>query len=231
LKLTFGALIRNDEVRSPMLLQHFAEQGVDLSVFNGADASEVHVMTCQIEGAIPLSELPPPGEIICKISAGAHPRYVGQAFELPVDTVLPDERRTYFDTEAGVERCFYLHRLFRYDVQKQLNHEQLAYVKNEFEAAGYNAVPLAFDLAAVEYEAEDDIQLIFYERGCLDKDHADNGTCISFGYPPSSEIGPHGLKLQYCALNEKYIPKDFKGSMTIELVLFESPDPGETIVI
>lgn len=231
LKLTFGALIRNDEVRSPMLLQHFAEKGVDLSVFSGADASDVHVMTCQIEGGIPLSELPPPEDIIYKISAGAHPRYVGQAFELPFDTILPNARRTFFDTEAGVERCFYIHRLFRYDVQKQLNDEQLAYVKNEFEAAGYNADSLAFDLAAVEYEAEDDIQLVFYEKGVLDKDHTDNGTCIGFGYPPSGDLGPHGLKLQYCVLNEKYIPKDFKGSMTVELVIYNARDPEETIVI
>ncbi|SHI06552.1 hypothetical protein SAMN02745823_02189 [Sporobacter termitidis DSM 10068] len=222
-KITFGGgrsrAVFPENVGGYMRLQHFAEQKVDLSVFDGTDLIHVMIMAWEVNGEVPFSEISPPfdGDIVLKIREIVRQQYIGRTYDLPFGVALPDERRSFFDNENNVERYFYINRLARYDP------------RGSMQATGENTCPSGFGLAYVEYEAEDDIQFLFYEKEYLDSAPERAGRTIGI-YGSTTEKGPHGLKLQTCVL-KKPVPKDFDGHISIELFSRDIRVPEETIVI
>lgn len=242
-----------DGARFYFPLQHFAERGVDLSVFDDMDVSKLVIAVSEIRDGVPFEDLAPimDGDIRFNIPGDSQPRPIGQVYELPLDTDLADIRRTYTDDD-GAERGFYINRVTRYDIWKEHDAEDakgelVARMREDMKnnnfsdqqieemLKGYYAqreaiCPRGFDLAVVEYETEDDRQLQFYYKDVLDRElRSIAGGAASHGY--GTDKGPHGFLLQTCTLNYKPILRDFTGNLTVELFAHFIVVPPETIIL
>lgn len=160
------------------------------------------------------------------------------------------ERESFYDAQTGKEHYFYVNKLARHDVWAEIeakdwhahykeisekygcdwDEAQLNEHKNAYLQAMEEMCPKGFVLAMVEYETEEDIQLVFYETDYLDQVPQPSSSMSStMAIIGGERKGPHGLALRSCLL--RAVPKTFDEPVTVELFSWYMRTPGGNIHI
>lgn len=231
-------------------LQHFAEQGLDLSPYPFWRESGLCLYCFSAGPEAVFPELDPTQPLSIRLDFNP---YSQQVFvDPPMCFLLGSEglaeRFTYLDPVSDKTRSFYLNGIERYDYWKELQErfDDETYWKRAAEQVGEEtALKLresywenaerfcekGMDLALLKYESEDNLQLNFYRTEFLDQiPVSSNSSCMLLLSPSKEErIGPHGMPCRYCNLEQ--IPKGCPDMWDIELLSWYLEFPGETIFL
>lgn len=157
-----------------------------------------------------------------------------------------NEKHSFYDEETNRSYSFYINKVEHHDIWEEANKhfdsdqmkkameeanisdEQLLQMKKDYYEFIEQTCPKGMDLAMIEYETEDDIQLNFYTKDFLDANVKHNeGKCGVLFFSPDIKTGPHGFKNRISML--KPVEKNFIGTIDIELFSWHKKIPEKSI--
>ncbi|MCT4509562.1 MAG: hypothetical protein N4A48_12570 [Tepidibacter sp.] len=162
--------------------------------------------------------------------------------EIFINKIEKDDKFYFYDFIEKKNRIFYIDRIKHYDIWEEVNDkfedafiqdfskEQIKKMKEQYIDILEKICPKGMDLAIVEYETEDDIQLNFYSKEYLDVIPVCNTSSSSAIILKSDkEVGNNGFESRVCMI--KPVEKDFKGSLDVELFSWVMKIPEEIITL
>lgn len=229
-----------------MMLQHFAQRGLLLDEFDEYNVHELFIYSFNQQEN---EEFPKPDlsrELDIKLHVSYNPKEILSQKSISLDFGDDiNEKYTFYDEEDKKECVFYINKLIHYDIWEDANkHFDSEDMKNAIKASGINneelevmkkdyfdfveqSCPKGMDLAMIEYETEDDIQLNFYTREFLDAKPEYKNKSGIFLFSPDIKTGPHGFRNRMTML--KTVKKDFNEKMDFELFSWYKKIPDEII--
>jgi len=229
-----------------MQLQHFIENGLDITSWNEVDLSNI-VIGAYVQDEneeFPLIDLSKELDITLKINKAFKQVLINQLIDpikLEFGEMEKDNKFYFYDDIAKKNRIFYINEIKHHDIWEEVNNkfkdewakalpkEQLENMKENFINSLDRVCPKGMDLALLQYETEDNIQLDFYSKEYLDKKLVYNDSASAMGvlFGPDEEFGKNGFKNRICMI--KPVEKDFNGSLEIELLSWYK-EIGEEII-
>jgi len=235
---------REEDYGTYMKLQHFVEKGLELESFADVELNRLCLICYEQNDSEPFPDVDLDKELEITLKFDSTFRRVPVHTE-PIVLEFGDApqgiKYSFYDSFHDKNRFFYIDALTRYDLwektEKELKKPTLEEFTEEewqqFKAQQFRALGTVCsrdqDLALVEYESEDNIQLNFYAEHFLDEKPIPSfdamGMSISFS--SGCELGRNGLKSRACSTGP--VDKNFEGSIMIELLSYYVEIPEKII--
>lgn len=223
-----GVSISGDSIEGAMYLQHFLEKGIDISVFENESPSDIFIFSYEQESnqKFPKVNSSKNFNIILSIEGSSKEILVNKDFKINMGEELSEEKLCFYDGITNINRYFYINKLYEYDIWKEAENyfnnnigifskEKTKEIKEEYFESLKEICPKNMNLAVIDYETVDDVQLNFYDSEFLNKKPENSDAISIMLLKPIDEIGPNGYKNRICAL--KPVNKGFNGTLNIEL--------------
>ena len=246
-KMTFTSSetspINDNNYKGYMRLQHFIENGLDIACWDDVNLSDL-VIVAYIQKStdeFPQIDLAKELEITLKVSKEFNEVLIKQPMLLEFGEKQKGIRYSFYDFINKKDRFFYIDKLNHYDiweeVKKSFKDESLQGFteesRDQFEKQYMTNLelicPNGMDLAMIEYETEDGLQLNFYAKEYLDARPAYGNSSGFILFKPDKRLGINGYESRFCMLNS--IEKTFYGSISVELFSWYQDLPEEIIKI
>lgn len=249
--MTFGSsqstFCTEQDREAYMKLQHFVEQGMELASFADVRVDRLFLTFYEQDSSEPFPDLDLEKELDITLKFNSTSRQIGARTE-PIMLEFGDApkqvKHSFYDPVSGKDRFFSVKALKREDVWKiteenfakptppSSTEEEWQHFKNQYLQGLERACPKGQELAVVEYQSEDDIQLAFYSKDFLDSkpvsSTSEPGDLHFSVFYSSVKPGLDGLKLQTTVVG--WIDQTFDGSLVIELVSYRQELPEKTIM-
>lgn len=227
-----------------MQLQHFIENGMITTNWDKVNLKHIVIAGYEQEKTeeFPIIDSSKELEVTLKVSEEFEDVLINQPLRLEFDKIEKDDKFYFYDSIEKKNRIFYIDRIKHYDIWEEVNDkfedafiqdfskEQIKKMKEQYIDILEKICPKGMDLAIVEYETEDDIQLNFYSKEYLDARPVCNTSSPSAIILKSDkEVGNNGFKNRVCII--KPIEKDFNGSLDVELFSWVMKIPEEIITL
>lgn len=243
-----SSVLENDW-RSFVKLQHFAEHGADFSSFDQVPLRNLVLSYfrladgCQfpqIDAAMPL-------DIVLHIAEDSQQVQLSPPLQFNLQQgKLPPLQHSFYDEQSKREIAFFLAELLTYDIRTemvaQLDGEE---AQSSWQLAGLDEVAIAEmrtrtlrsldnlcpaeqELLLLQYYADEDTQLNFFLSDVLDSQPNHNGNGV-FGVIVGSDKRDDGRLVRTCRLSA--VPKGFSGSVQVELFSWYRKIPAYRIKI
>ncbi|CAM3993600.1 hypothetical protein [Saccharibacillus endophyticus] len=229
-----------------MKLQHFVEQGMELASFADVRVDRLFLTFYEQDASEPFPDLDSEKELDIALKFNSTSRQISVRTEpivLEFGDAPKEVKHSFYDPVSGKDRFFYIKALTREDVWKiteenfakptppSSTEEEWQHFKNQYLRGLERACPKGQELAVVEYESEDDIQLALYSEDFLDSKPvsftSESGDLHFSVFYSSVKLGPDGFKHQTTVVG--LIDRTFDGSLVIELVSYRQELPEKTI--
>lgn len=236
-KITFSSSsvsqVNHMNCKEDMLLQHFIKKGMITANWKDVDLKNVVIVAYeQKEGeALPSIDLSRELDITLRVNKEFKQVLINKPISLNFDEMEKGEKLCFYDSIEKKNRVFYINKMYHYDIWKELNHnfhdgkmialpkEQLKQMKEEYITSIEKICPRGMNLAMIEYEMEEDMQLNFYAKEYLDERPVhNNSSSTAIFFSSGKKLGNNGFKSRVCMI--KPIEKDFNGSIDVELFSF-----------
>lgn len=236
---SIGSFFTEGAMDSCFMLWHFMDRGADLEGFQTEEIEHLLLEELTLDGLYDFNE--PLKYMSLTVKDCPYGVLMEEPVVLSYGETAPIERSCSFqDKEGGKPFTYYINRLSLYDVwkaagerfedeevKKRFTENQLLDLKREYYSHLKETCPQGMDLAIIEYEAEDDTQLVFYTKEYLEaKPEAAQGHVMLRHIKPDVKQGPHGLENRICIL--KTVDKNFRGEIEAEVFNQWRNIPGET---
>ncbi len=232
-KMTFSSssasTVYDNNIDAYMQLQHFIEHGMNVGPLDKIDLSNIVIAAYEQSDneELPQIDLSKNLDIIIKIDESYKEVLINQPLHLELGNMEKGKKFYFYDSINKVDRFFFVDSIEHYDIwqkaelhfsnekMKGFSKEEIEKMKKQHLKGVEETCPKGMDLAIIKYEAEDNIQLNFYSKEFLEKKRIFKSSASFLFFASHGEMGINSLESQICML--KPIPKDFKGSMDIEL--------------
>lgn len=227
-----------------MQLQHFMEKGMDSIPWNEVDLDNMIIATYeQDEGTeFPTIDLSKELDITLKIGKEINQVLINQPLTLEFGETEKGKKLYLYDSIEKKNRVLYINKIYHYDIWEEappafedrliqlFPKEQVMQIKEQYLIDLEKICPEGMNLAMIEYETEDNVQLNFYSKEYLDERPAPktSSACTMF-FKSDRELGNNGFKSRVCMI--KPVEKDFNGSIDVELFSLFMEVPEEIIRI
>ncbi|WP_037288206.1 hypothetical protein [Saccharibacillus sacchari] len=227
-----------------MKLQHFVEKGLDLECFAETRLDRLSLTVYEQDDSerFPEIDLDQEFDITLKFNSTTHrvPIHT-EPIVLEFGNAKKEIKHSFYDSFYEKKRFFYIDALTRYDLWKErekeleqpisadLTEEEWQQFKEDHFRALETLCSRKQDLALVEYESENNIQLNFYMKHHLDAAPlpSSNGVAMSIMFSPDHEFGHNGFKSRIDSIGP--VDKAFEGSIVIELLSYYVELPEKII--
>jgi hypothetical protein len=245
-KITFSSSsvsqVSHMNYKEDIAIQHFIEKGMITANWKDADLKTVVIAAYeQKEGEkLPVIDLSKELDITLRVNKEFKQVLINKPISLNFDEMEKGEKLCFYDSIEKKNRIFHINKMYHYDIWKELNHnfddgkmialpkEQLKQMKEEYITSIEKICSRGMNLAMIEYEMEEDMQLNFYAKEYLDERPVHNNSSSSaMFFSSGKKLGNNGFKSRVCMI--KPIEKDFKGSIDVELFSFFMEMPEEII--
>lgn len=224
-------------------MQHFIEEGITTSNWDKVNLRDIVIagLVQSEEEQFPEIDLSKDLEISLKLRREFNQVLIGEPMTLEFGEVEKGKKFYFYDTIQKKNRIFYIDRLYHYDIWSEVNEffskeyikgtpqARLKDMKDEYLAGVENTCPKGMNLAMLEYETEDDVQLDFYTAECLEERPILSSSSSGMLFKTKEKCGPNGYRSRVCMI--KPVPKDFEGSIEVELFSWFMQIPEENIII
>ncbi|CAM3462898.1 MULTISPECIES: hypothetical protein [Saccharibacillus] len=227
-----------------MKLQHFIEKGLQLGSFADAELNRLFLTCYEQDPSEPCPNFDLNKEMDITL------KFNSTFCSVPIDTepivlefgnTQKEIKRVFYDPFNQKNRFFYIHALTRDDIWKQVEEnfakptpessteEEWQEFKQQYLEGLESACSKGEDLAVIEYEAEDNIQLNFLAKNYLDAQPRawTGGLGFSVFYKTERGLGRNGLKCRVDTVG--MVDKTFSGSFVVELLSYSLELPELTI--
>lgn len=227
-----------------MQIQHFIENGLSTTNWDEVDLDNISIAAYIQEESeeFPSIDLSEELDITLKVDEEFKQVLINQPMHLVYDEMEKGKKFVFYDSIEKKNCIFYIDKIENYDIWEDINHkfenelkqalpqDQIEQMKEEFMDNLEKVCPKGMNLAMLEYETEDDIQLNFYSKEFLDKKPVyNNSSAFSFLFKSDKKIGINGFKSRVCMI--KPVKKDFNGSIDVELFSWYLKIPEEIIPV
>lgn len=226
-----------------MQMQHFVEKGIDTTNWNEVDLANIVISAYEQEESeeFPTIDLSKKLDISLKIDRDSRQVLINQPITLKFGEMAKDNKFYFYDSIEKKERIYYIDKIEHYDIWEEANRhfeseqmqafskEQIKQMKEQYLASMDEICPQGMNLAILEYETEDDMQLNFYSKEYLDKKPAHKNSSSMMFFKSDKELGSNGFKSRICMI--KPVDKDFNGSIDVELFSRYIEIPEEIITV
>lgn len=214
-----------------MLLQHFIEKGVDVTLWDDVHLNNISIGSYELSNShFPELDLSKEFDIELKVAMELKQILINKPISLQIGDMDKGNRFTFYDTVHKKNRVFYINRIYHYDIWEYFESKDMDEShKKRCLPSLEDICPRGMDIALIEYETEDDIQLDFYSKEYLDEKPVYRGSScgLILGLNSNNSIGLNGFKSRVCII--KPIEKNFNGIMDIELFSWYLKIPEEVI--
>ena len=224
-------------------LQHFIEKGIITENWDEAELGNIVIagFVQKQEEEFPEIDLSKDLGISLKLSREFSQVLIGDPMFLEFGEAEKGKKFYFYDSIQKKNRIFYIDRVYQYDIWSEVNdffskeyipdtpEEGLKGMKDEYLVGVENTCPKGMNLAMLEYETEDDIQLDFYTAEYLEERPICNSSSSGMLFKSDKKIGPNGYRSMVCMI--KPVPKNFKGSIEVELFSWFVEIPEENIIV
>lgn len=225
-------------------LQHFIEKGMDTTNWNEVDLANIIMVTYEQKESeeFPAIDLSKELDITLKVSKDFNQVLINQPLTLEFGEIEKGKKLYFYDSIEKKNRIFYINKMNHYDIWEEVNRnledqlmqvfpkEQIMQVKEQYLIGLEKTCPEGMNLAMLEYETEDDVQLNFYSKEYLDERPAPKTSSVStMLFKSDRELGSNGFKSRVRMI--KPVEKDFNGSIDVELFSLFMEVPEEIITI
>ncbi|MEJ8305212.1 hypothetical protein [Saccharibacillus sacchari] len=239
-----SAYYREEEYRAYMKLQYFVEKGLELENFADVELNRLSLTFYKQDDSEPFPDVDVNKELDITLKFDSTVRRVPihtEPIALEFGEVANGIKHSFYDPFHDKNRFFYINALTRYDLWKETEKQLEKPIPEEFtekewqqfKAQQFRALGTVCsrnqDLALVEYESEDNIQLNFYAEHYLNEKPAPSFDSIGMSILFSSdrEFGHNGLKSRTDSTGP--VDKTFEGSIVIELLSYYVELPEKII--
>lgn len=226
-----------------MQLQHFIENGMDITNWNEIDLDNIVIAAYEQEESkeFPTIDLSKKLDISLKIGRDCRQVLINQPLTLKFGKMDKDSKFYFYDSIEKKQRIHYIDKIEHYDIWEEAHRhfeseqmqafskEQIKQMKEQYLASMDKICPQGMNLAILEYETEDDMQLNFYSKEYLDKRPVHKSSSSMMFFKSDKELGSNGFKSRLCMI--KPLQKDFNGSIDIELFSRYIEIPEEIISV
>lgn len=227
-----------------MKLQHFIEKGLELESFADVELNRLSLISYEQDSSEPFPDVNFDKEPDITLKFNSAVRRVPIHAE-PIMLEFGDAPKgiqySFYDPFHDKNRFFYIDALTRYDLwketekklEKPASEEYTEEEWRQFKAQQFRALGTVCskdqDLALVEYESEDNIQLNFYAKHVLDEKPIPSfdGIGMSIIFSSDREFGNNGLKSRTDSTGP--VDKTYEGSIVIELLSYYTEIPEKII--
>lgn len=239
-KSSIGSFFNEGAIDSCCMLWHFMDRGVDLDGFKKEEIEHLQIEELILDGFYDFREP------VKYMSLTVRDCPYGVLMEEPVvlscgQPASANGPYSFLDKRGGNCLTYYVNALSHYDIwkaagerfadeeiKKRFTDKQLQALKKDYYSQLAKTCPQGKDLAVIEYETDDNIQLDFYTREYLEARPEDaQGSAILWHIKPDKEQGPHGLKNRISII--KTVEKDFQGNIEAEVFNQWRKIPGEIV--
>lgn len=225
-------------------LQHFIEKGMDTTNWNEVDLANIIMVTYEQKesGEFPEIDLSKKLDITLKVSKYFNQVLINQPITLEFGEIEKGKKFYFYDSIEKKNRIFYIDKMNHYDIWEEVNSnlenqlmqvlpkEQFMQMKEQYLIGLEKTCPKEMNLAMLEYETEDGVQLNFSSKEYLDERPAPKTSSAStMLFKSDSELGRNGFKSRVHMI--KPVEKDFNGSIDVELFSVFMEVPEEIITI
>ena len=225
-----------------MQLQHFIEKGMDTINMNEVDLANIIIATYEQKESeeFPDIDLSKELDITIKISKEFDQVLINQPITLEFEESEKGKKLYFYDPIEKGNHVFYIDKMYHYDIWGEVNRnlydqlmqilpkEQIMQMKEQYMIVLEKTCPKGLNLAMIEYETEDDVQLDFYSKEYLDNIPAPSTSSVSMMiFKSDRELGNNGFKSRVCMI--KPVEKGFIGSIDVELFSLFVEIPEEVI--
>lgn len=233
-KITFSSSsaspIDHMDYEKYMQMQHFIENGMDTTNWNEVDLDNIVIAAYEQREneEFPEIDLSKELDITLKIRENFREVLINHPMCLKFNKIETDNKFYFYDSIEKKNRIFYIDKMEHYDIWEEVNntfqHEKMQHftkqqineMKEEYMVCLENTCPKGMNLAIIEYETEDNVQLNFYLKEYLDERPVHNTSSSSVMLFKSDRVlGDNGFKSRVCMI--KPVEKDFNGSIDVEL--------------
>ena len=227
-----------------MQLQHFIEKGMATTNWNEVDLANIIIVTYDQKESeeFPAIDLSQKLDITLKVSKGFKQVLINQPITLEFGEIEKGKKLYFYDSIEKKNRIFYIDKMNHYDIWEEVNRnledhlmqvlpkEQIMEVKEQYLIGLEKTCPEGMNLAMLEYETEDGVQLDFYCKEYLDEVPAPKTSSVStMLFKSDRELGSNGFKSRVHMI--KPVEKDFNGSIDVELFSLFTEIPEEIITV
>lgn len=225
-------------------LQHFMEAGIDLSPWYEVPADEISLLSCQLDLQCPWDRIDMEKPLGLSVTVEAEFRrvMVNKGFRIPFGEDLSGRKYTFKSGGDGKEHSFYIDKLVHYDIWKEaqerfddpacrehLKEEEIRQMKEEYIERLPELCPEGMDLAVIEYETVEGMQLQFYTKEYLRQKVEHKGSAAVLMLMPDKKPGNRGYRNYACILAP--IEKEYTDPVGVELFCCYLPIPEERIEV
>lgn len=227
-----------------MKLQHFIENGMDTKNWNEVDLANIVIVAYEQKESekFPTINLSNKLDITLKVSKVFKQVLINQPMTLEFGEIGKGKKFYFCDSIEKKNRVFYIDKMNHYDIWEEVNHnledqliqvlpkEQFMQMKEQYLLGLEKTCPEGMNLAMLDYETEDGVQLNFYSKEYLDERPAPKTSSASTMFFKSDrELGSNGFKSRVCMI--KPVEKDFNGSIDVELFSLFMEIPEEILTV
>ncbi|WP_291637807.1 hypothetical protein [Clostridium sp.] len=227
-----------------MQLQHFIENGMVTTNWNEVNLANIVIAAYKQNESeeFPTVDLSKKLDITLKVNKELTQVPINQSIRLEFAEIEKGKKFSFYDSTEKKTRTFYIDRMKHYDIWDEVNHdlddelakvlpeEQIEQMKKDYLTFLEKTCPKGMNLAMLEYETEDDVQLYFYSKEYLDEKPAQKTSSSSaMFFTSDKKLGTNGFKTRTCMI--KPVQKGFNGIIDVELFSYLMVIPEETITV
>lgn len=247
-KMTFSSYrascMGNMNFEGRMQLQHFIERGISTKNWDEVDLSNIVIASYKQseDEEFPEIDLSRELDITIKVNSEFKQVLANKPMTLEFGEAKKGDTLSFYDSIGNQERTFYINKMEHYDVWKDvsekfeseeirgLSEERIKEIKEKYFICLKEICPKGMNLARLEYESEDDIQLNFYSKEFMDRKPAPKASSSSMMlFKSDKEFGINGFKSRLSMIMP--VDKNYSGSIDVELFSWYLKIPEEVITI
>lgn len=247
-KMTFSSsssgCIKGNPYEGYMRLQHFIESGMSTTNWDEVNVSNIVIAAYEQreQEEFPEIDFSKKLDIKIKINKEFKQVLINQPIQLKFGEVEKGNKLYFYDSMEKKERIFYIDKMEHYDIWEDANKkfnseemqafpkEQIQQMKENYLACLKETCPKGMNLAIIEYETEDDVQLDFYSKEYLDKKPIrKNSSSTMMFFKSDKKLGINGFKSRVSMIMP--VEKEFNGSIDAELFSWYLEIPEEVITV
>ena len=224
-------------------LEYFMEKGIIKTNWDEVDFENIIIVEYEQKDSeeFPVIDLSKKLDIILKLRSDSNKVSINQSISMKFSEMGKGNKFYFYDSINIKKHIFYIDKMYHYDVWEEVNNtleyelmrvlpkDQIEQMKEEYITVLEKICPKGMNLAMLEYETEDDMQLKFYSKEYLDERPAHNSSASIMFFKSDRELGSNGFKSRVCMI--KPVEKDFDGIIDIELLSCFMKRPEETITV
>ncbi|MGH4118472.1 hypothetical protein [Clostridium sp.] len=226
-----------------MQLQHFIDNGMVTTNWDEINLANIVIATyVQNESEkFPTIDLSKKLDITLKISTECKQVLINQPIRLNFGEIEKGTKFHFYDSIEKKNHIYYIDKIEHYDIWEDANRifkhermpnfpkEQIAQMKEDYLNNLGEICPKGMNLAMLEYESENNVQLNFYSKEYLDERPIRKDSSFGMCFTSDKKLGTNGFESRTDMI--KPVEKDFNGSIDVELFSWFMQIPEELITI